>query len=204
MPPFARRFRRGAGLLVLAGAFALAAIVIVAIMLLEGDDFAAGFTSLGVAIVLTIGSGIVASIALPRSRALRQAIAANPDGVVFLSRRQPYEINDLATYVGQSQDLLDQLSDRWVVSSIDGRGMAARSVEHDSRELLVIPWGAIGYIEPVALDGEPRHGIAVDVKPFAAPLKVAVGYSAFGVLAPFGKRGVTEVIAAAESLRPVA
>ena len=35
--------------------------------------------------------------------------------------------------------------------------MAARSVEHDSRELLVIPWNAIGYIEPVGLDGEPRH-----------------------------------------------
>jgi hypothetical protein len=204
MPPFARRFRRGAGLLVLAAAIALIAIVVVAIVLLERDDFPAGFTSLGVAIALTIGSGIVASIALPRSRALHQVMGANPDGVVFLARRQPYEINDLATFVGQSQELLDQLSDRWVVASIDRRGMSAWSVEPDSRELLIMPWEAIGYIDPVALDGEPRHGIAVDVKPFAAPLKVAVGYAAFGVLAPFGRRGTSDVIAASEAQRPLA
>lgn len=203
MPPFARRFRRAAGLLVLAGVVALIAIVVIAIVLLARDDHAAGFTCLGVAVAMTIGAGIVASTALPRSRALRQVMAANPDGVVFLGRRQPYEINDLATYVGRSQELLDHLSDRWVVASIDDRGMAAWSVEHDARELLVIPWAAIGYIEPVALDGEPRHGIAVDVKPFESPLKVAVGYAAFGVLAPFGRRGTAEVITASEAQRPV-
>jgi hypothetical protein len=202
MPPFARRFRSRAGVLVLVGVLALTGIVAVAIVLLSRDDFAAGFTCLGLAIAMTISSGVVASIALPRSRALRQVTAANPDGVVFLARRQPSPISDLATFVAQSPELLEQLSDRWVVASVDGRGMAAWSVERDSRELVVVPWDVIGYIEPVDLEGDPRNGVAVDVKPFPTPLQVAVGYAAFGVLARFGRRGVTEVIAAAESQRP--
>jgi hypothetical protein len=202
MRPFARRFRLRAGLIVLSAVVALIAIVALAIVLLSRDDYAAGFTCLGGAIAVVVGAGALAAIALPRSRALRQVSAANPEGAVFLGRRQPSPVSDLVTFVGGSQELLAQVSDRWVVSSIDARGMAAWSVEPVSRELLLIPWAAIGYVERVDLEGDPRHGIAVDVKPFPTPLVVAVGYAAFGVLAPFRRRGVLEVIAATEALRP--
>jgi hypothetical protein len=65
-----------------------------------------------------------------------------------------------------------------------------------------MPWDAIGYIEQVALEGEPRHGVAVDVKPFPTPLLAAVGYAAFGILAPFSRTGLAEVISTANGLRP--
>ena len=93
------------------------------------------------------GVGAVAAAALPRSRALRQVTAANPHGAVFLAKRQPYEISDLATFVGQAQDILDQVADRWVVASVDDRGISAWSIEPTSHELLLMPWEAIGYIE---------------------------------------------------------
>jgi len=202
MPPFARRFRRRAGVAVLAAAVALVAIVAFGIVLLSQGDFAAGFTCLGVAIALPIGGGALAAATLPRSRALRQVSAANPDGVVFLGRRQPSVVSDLATFVGGSPELLAQVSDRWVVASIDERGMAAWSVEPRSRELLLMPWNVIGSVDVVPIEGDPRFGVAVDVKPFPTPLLVAVGYSAFGVLAPFGRSAVAEVVAASNALRP--
>ena len=202
MPPFVRRFRRRAAVLVLIGALVLVGLVVVGIVLLDRDEFAVGFTCLGIAIVTTVGWGAVAATALPRSRALRQVTAATPDGAVFLAKRQPYEISDLATFVGQSQEILDQVADRWVVASVDARGLSAWSVEPTSRELLLMPWEAIGYIERVPLEGDPRYGVAVDVKPFPTPLLTAVGYSAFGILAPFGRTGLAEVISTANALRP--
>ena len=200
--PFVRRFRRRAAVAVLIGALVLVALVVVGIMLLDRDEFAVGFTCLGIGVVLTIGAGAVAALALPRSRALRQVEAQNPEGAVLLARRQPHESNDLATYLGQSQELLAQVADRWVIASIDERGMAAWSVEPVARELLLIPWEQIGSIERVRLDGDPRYGVAVDVKPVPSPLLVAVGYSAFGVLGPFGRTGLAEVISTANALRP--
>jgi hypothetical protein len=202
MLPFVRRFRLRAAVLVLIGAAVLVALVVVGIVFLAHDDYAAGFTCLGIGIVLIIGAGAVAALALPRSAALRQVEAQNPDGAVFLGRRQPHESNDLATYLGQSRDLLAQVADRWVIASIDERGMAAWSVEPVARELVLIPWEQIGYIERVPLDGDPRFGVAVDVKPFPTPLLVAVGYAAFGILAPFGRTGLAEVISTANALRP--
>jgi hypothetical protein len=202
MPPFVRRFRRRAAVLVLIGAAVLVALVAVGIVFLSRDDYAVGFTCLGIAVALTVGAGAVAAAALPRSRALRQVTAANPDGAVFLAKRQPYEVSDLATFVGQAQDILDQVADRWVVASVDDRGISAWSIEPTSRELLLMPWDAIGYIEQVPLEGDPRHGVAVDVRPFPTPLLAAVGYSAYGILAPFSRTGLVEVIDTANALRP--
>ena len=125
----------------------------------------------------------------------------NPHGAVFLARRQPALVSDLATYLGADSDVYDEVSDRWVVASIDERGMTAWSVGRDSRELLLVPWEHIGSIEPTALESG-RVGIAVDVKPFPTPLVVSVGYSAFGIMAAFGRRGVAEVVALANALRP--
>ena len=69
-----------------------------------------------------------------------------------------------------------------------------------SRELLLVPWDHIGSIETTRLESG-RTGIAVDVKPFENPLIVSVGYSAFGIMAAFGRRGVTEVVELANALR---
>ena len=44
--------------------------------------------------------------------------------------------------------------------------------------------------------------IAVEVKPFPTPLLTAVGYAAFGILAPFSRAGLAEVISTANALRP--
>lgn len=203
MPPFARRFRRNAGLVVMAAVVSLIATVVSGTTLIAYGDVAAGIAALAIGVALAGAFAASAAAAMPRSRALRQVLRANPHGAVFLARRQPAVVSDLVTFVGGQSDVLDQVSDRWVVASIDDRGLSAWSVTRTSRELLLMPWTLIGSIDRTPLE-DRRPGIAVDVKPFATPLIVAVGYTAFGVLAPFLRRGVDEVITVTETLRPVA
>ena len=109
-------------------------------------------------------------------------------------------VSDLAAYLGDS-DIYDDVSDRWVVASIDHRGLAAWSVGREPRELVLMRWEELGDIERTRLEnGGP--GVAVDVKPFADPLIVAAGYAAFGVLSSFSRKGVDEVVATVNALRP--
>jgi hypothetical protein len=200
MHAFARRFRRGAAVAVFVAGVALAAIVALGVVLIAGGDRAGGLAALGVAVVFVAAAAVLVVMSHPRSRALRQVAALNPDGAVFLGRRQPSLVSDLATYVSDA-GVYDQVSDRWVVASIDGRGMSAWSVEPTSRELVLMPWEVVAAIEPIQLEnGQP--GVAVDVRPFPTPLVVSVGYAAFGILGSFGSRGVAEIVATANALRP--
>ena len=127
MHSFSRRFRRGAGLAVVAAVVAFAAIIALASVLLARADTVAGLAALGVAFAFLATAVVLVVISFPRSRALRQVRQTNPDGAVFLARRQPSVVADLATYLGDSA-IYDQVSDRWVIASIDERGMAAWSI----------------------------------------------------------------------------
>jgi hypothetical protein len=200
MPVFARRFRRTAGFLALAAVVALVVLLVTAAVLVTGPDPGTSLVAFSVGAALIAGVVVLVVTSRRRSVALRQVSLANRDGVVFLARRQPALVSDLATYLGDQQ-IYDEVSDRWVVASIDARGMTAWSVGRDARELLLVPWDQIGSIDPARLESG-RTGIAVDVKPFEDPLIVSVGYSAFGIMAAFGRRGVAEVIESANALRP--
>jgi hypothetical protein len=200
MPSFSRRFRRGAGLAVLAASVAFAAIIALGCVLISLGDPVAGLTAFGVAFAFVATAVVLVIMSHPRVRALRQVRAVNPDGAVFLARRQPSVVSDLATYLNDS-DLYDQVADRWLIASIDERGMAAWSVERQSRELVLMPWQVVASIEPIRLENG-RPGVAVDVRPFPTPLVVSVGYAAFGILASFGRRGVAEIVETANALRP--
>jgi hypothetical protein len=202
VPGFARRYRLSAGIAALLAAVAFVAILSFAGVLISHGDTAAGFVALGVAVALLGAAAGLVITSRPRAEALRQVRAINPHGAVFLARRQPAVISDLASYVDDS-DVYDQVSDRWVVASIDDRGMAAWSVEPISRELVLMPWQVVASIEPIDLENG-RPGVAVDVRPFPTPLVVSVGYVAFGIMAAFGGRGVAEIVETANALRPAA
>jgi hypothetical protein len=200
MPQFALRFRRNASLLAVVACVAPLALIAAGVFALTYSDQTAGVLAWIGAGALVAGEAVFAVRSFQRSSALQQVMLANPDGAVFLGRRQPSVVSDLAGYVSAS-DVLDQVSDRWVVASIDHRGMAAWSIGRDARELLLIPWAEIGVVEVAPLESG-RPGVAVDVRPFATPLLVSVGYSACGIMAAFGHRGVAEVVATTNALRP--
>ncbi|HTL41477.1 MAG TPA: hypothetical protein VL294_08390 [Pseudolysinimonas sp.] len=197
--PFVRRFRRRAAIVVTAGLAVVVALIVVGAVLLRSDA-GIGLMLWVFAAAMVAGAVVLVVHARPRILALRRVVEHNPDGAVLLARRQPALVSDLATYLGES-DVYDAVSDRWVVASIDDRGLAAWSVGREPRELVLMPWGELGTIELTRLEsGGP--GVAVDVKPFAEPLVVAAGYAAFGVLSSFTRRGVDEVVATVNALRP--
>jgi hypothetical protein len=200
MPSFARRFRRGAAVVALLAWLAVVVLAVAAVVLAKPDDPTLSNVAWAVAIALAALAVAQAIISRSRSVALRDVKRLNLDGAVFLARRQPALVSDLAAYVADPE-IYDQVSDRWVVASIDARGMAAWSVGRDAHELILVPWEIIGSIDEIKLESG-RPGVAVDVKPFPTPLVVAVGYAAFGVMAAFGRRGVDEVVATASALRP--
>jgi hypothetical protein len=182
------------------GGAAVACLLVVGAFLLAGPDAVAGLVLWGIAGAMLIGAAVIAVFARPRILALRQVAARNPHAAVLLARRQPAVISDLAAYLGD-RDIYDDVSDRWVVGAVDDRGLGVWSVGREPEELLVMPWDEIGYLERTRLEnGAP--GVAIDVRPFADPLVVSVGYAAFGVLGSFGRAGVDEVVAAANALRP--
>lgn len=186
--------------MVTAGLAVVVALIVVGAVLLRGSDAGVGLMLWAFAAAMVAGAVVLVLHARPRILALRRVVEHNPDGAVLLARRQPALVSDLATYLGES-DIYDAVSDRWVVASIDHRGLAAWSVGRDPRELVLMPWGELGTIERTRLEsGGP--GVAVDVKPFAEPLIVAAGYAAFGVLSSFSRRGVDEVVATVNALRP--
>jgi hypothetical protein len=182
------------------GVLAVVALVVVGAALLRAADAGVGLMLWAFAAAMVAGGVVLAVHARPRILALRRVAEHNPDGAVLLARRQPAVVSDLAAYLGDS-DVYDDVSDRWVVASIDHRGLAAWSVGREPRELLLMRWEELGYIERTRLEnGGP--GVAVDVKPFADPLIVAAGYAAFGVLSSFSGKGVDEVVATVNALRP--
>ncbi|MGN6503304.1 MAG: hypothetical protein ACTHKX_10460 [Pseudolysinimonas sp.] len=183
-----------------AGSVVVVALVVVGAVLQRGADAGVGLVLWAFAAAMVAGAVVLAVHARPRILALRRVTQHNPDGAVLLARRQPAVVSDLATYLGEN-DIYNDVSDRWVVASIDQRGLAAWSVGREPRELLLMRWDEVGYIERTRLEsGGP--GVAVDVKPFAEPLVVSAGYAAFGVLSSFSRKGVDEVIATLNALRP--
>jgi hypothetical protein len=187
---------------VTAGSVVVVALVVVGAVLQRGTDAGVGLVLWAFAAAMVAGAVVLAVHARPRILALRRVTQHNPDGAVLLARRQPAVVSDLATYLGEN-DIYNDVSDRWVVASIDQRGLAAWSVGREPRELLLMRWDEVGYIERTRLEsGGP--GVAVDVKPFAEPLVVSAGYAAFGVLSSFSRKGVDEVIATLNALRPSA
>ncbi|CAN5125928.1 hypothetical protein BH11ACT3_BH11ACT3_10730 [soil metagenome] len=200
MPSFARRFRREAAIGALLALSVVVAVVLGGFLLARPDDMTLSIVAWAVGLALAVVAGAQAIISFSRIIALRNVKRHTPDGMVFLARRQPALVSDLASYIADPE-IYDQVSDRWVVASIDARGMGAWSVGRDARELILVPWQMIGSIEPIELESG-RPGVAVDVKPYPTPLVVAVGYAAFGVMAAFGRRGVDEVVATANSVRP--
>jgi hypothetical protein len=203
MPPFVRRFRRAAAASALAAIVAAVIVVILLVVVVPMPD------ALGYVVLIVVSIALAAAVAgatigsLRRAGALKAATAQHPDGVVFLGRRQPSVVSDLAIYLG-SRGITADVADRWLVALIDDRGISALSIDKAPAELLLMPWAELGAIEVTDLESGGRGlGIAVDVRPFDTPLIVAVGYAAFGLTSSLGRTGVAEVVALANAQRPV-
>jgi hypothetical protein len=202
MRPFVRRVRRVAG--VTAAIAVLVAVVglVAVILALPRQDVT------GDLILIVVSVAVVAAVAgatigsMRRARALTRVTARHPDGLVFLARRQPSVVSDLAVYLGQ-RGISADVADRWLVALVDERGISAWSVGASPAELLLMPWSELGAIEVTDLESGGRdRGIAVDVRPFETPLIVAVGYAAFGLTLALDRAGVAEVTALTNALRP--
>ncbi len=203
MPQFVRRYRITAG--VAAGVSVVVAIVLLILVIVvvpRPDAF-------GDLILIVVAIALVAAVAgasvgsIRRERALKRVTAQHPDGLVFLARRQPSVVSDMAVYLG-ARGISADVADRWLVALVDDRGISAWSVGTSPAELLLMPWGELGSIEVCDLESGGRgRGIAVDVRPFDTPLVVAIGYAAFGLTTSLDRAGVAEVAALTNGLRPV-
>jgi hypothetical protein len=202
MPPFVRRFRIVAG--VAAGAaLVVAAIVLILVFVVVPRRDVLGDLMLVIVSVTLAGALAIATIgSWRRARALRRVTATHPDDLVFLARRQPSVISDLALYL-DARGISADVADRWLVGMVDDRGISAWSLDAEPAELLLMPWAELGAIEVTDLEsGSTGRGIAVDVRPFDTPLIVAIGYAAFGLTSSLGRDGVAEVNALTNAKRP--
>ncbi len=200
---YVRRFRLTAG--VASAAFVLVAIslVVVIVVVVPRGDATGDAVLIGVALVLVAAVALATIGSLRGARALRRITASHPSGLVFLARRQPSVVSDLAVYLG-ARGITADVADRWLVALVDDRGISAWSLDQTPAELLLMPWGELGSIEVCDLEsGGNARGIAVDVRPFDTPLIVAIGYAAFGLTSSLGRAGVAEVAECANRLRPV-
>lgn len=200
MPPFARRFRITAGAVAaMIGALTVTVIVVFAVAI-PRQYILADLALAGVAIALVVLEAVAATASIQRARGLHRVTRDNPDGLVFLARRQPAVVSDLAEYL-HSHDIDADVADRWVVVLVDHRGISAWSTGSAPVELLLMPWDELGAITVTMLESGGR-GIEVDVRPAQSPLVASIGYAAFGFTASLGRGGVAEVAAGTNALRP--
>ncbi len=201
--PFVRRFRMTAGIAAAAVLVVAVVLVILLVVVVVPREDSTSDVILIVVGVLLVGALAGASIgSWRRARALRRVAAAHPDALVFLARRQPSLVSDLAVYLS-ARGITADVADRWLVGMVDDRGISAWSFDAVPSELLLMPWTELGSIEVCDLEsGDVGRGIAVDVRPFETPLIVAIGYAAFGLTSPLGRDGVAEVAALTNGFRP--
>jgi hypothetical protein len=200
MPPFARRFRTTTGAVVALVTVLCAAVIVVVVVVLQPREPVVNLALAGVALALVALGVIATGTSVRRALALRRMTRDHPDGLVFLARRQPAVVSDLAHYL-YSHDLDVDLADRWVVALVDHRGISAWSIDRTPAEMLLMPWDELGAIEVTDLDSGDR-GVEVDVRPAQSPLVAAIGYAAFGLTASLNRAGVAEVAAGTNALRP--
>jgi hypothetical protein len=201
--PFVRRFRMAAGI----AATAVVVVVVVLVILLlvvivPREDLASDVILIVVGVLLLAALAGASIQSWLRARSLRRVSASHPDAVVFLARRQPSLVSDLAVYLA-ARGITADVADRWLVGMVDDRGISAWSLDAAPSELLLMPWSELGSIEVCDLEsGGKARGIAVDVRPFDTPLIVAIGYAAYGLTSSLGRDGVAEVAALANAKRP--
>jgi hypothetical protein len=199
---FVRRFRVTAGIAAALTVLVAVALVVVIVVVVPQRD------AMGDTILIVVSAALAAALATAtigswrRAQALRRLSASHPASLVFLARRQPSVVSDLAVYLG-ARGISADVADRWLVGLVDDRGITAWSLGRAPSELLLMPWAELGSIEVTDLEsGGKGRGIAVDVRPFDTPLIVAIGYSAFGLTSSLGRAGVAEVAALTNGLRP--
>jgi hypothetical protein len=198
------RFTRVAGIAAAAIVVVVAGVVTSIVVFIPRGDATGDAILIGVGLVLLAAVALATIGSLRRARALRIVTASHPSALVFLARRQPSPVSDLAVYLA-ARGITADVADRWLVGMVDERGVSAWSLDQTPAELLVMPWSELGTIEVTDLESGGRgRGIAVDVKPFETPLITAIGYAAFGLTSSLSRDGVAEVCRLANALRPEA
>jgi hypothetical protein len=202
MRPFVRRIRRVAGVAAASAVLVGVIALIVVVLVVPRQDVTGDLILIVVSVAVVAATAGATIGSMRRARALKRVTAQHPDGLVFLARRQPSVVSDLAVYLGQ-RGISADVADRWLVGLVDDRGISAWSLGSAPAELLLMPWSELGAIEVTDLESGGRdRGIAVDVRPFDTPLIVAVGYAAFGLTLALDRAGVAEVTALTNALRP--
>ena len=139
-----------------------------------------------------------------RASAVARVQRSHPSALVMLALREPALVPDLPTYQYRKANTA-RVPDTWVVALVDSRGISAWSGGFRPKELILIEWSEIATVTAVSftsIAGRRRFGAAVDVRPFATPMLVRVGHSAFGVEGSFDREGVLAIVDATNSQRP--
>lgn len=197
------RYRRLA-LAVAIVAISVASAIAFAFTSLLADTNTAGFAPALAVVAIWILLAVVTVRPAWHGLALRRLAKQHPEGLVFLAERQATLAPDLPAYMAAKGYTAD-VSQGWFAALVDDRGITAWSSGPTPKQLLLMPWdelGAIAALEFTTVDGRSSRGISVDVAPYATPLVVTVGFAAFGVQTTFGPRGIAEVVAATNALRP--
>jgi hypothetical protein len=200
MPAFVRRFRITAGIVAVSILVLSVAVIVVLAYAVPRRALVGDLTLAGVALALLLLEAIVAIVSVRRARALRRVTHEHPGGLVFLARRQPAVVSDLANYL-YAHDIDVDVADRWVVALVDRRGISAWSTGSAPAVLLLMAWDELGAIEVTDLESGGR-GIEVDVRPAQSPLVASIGYAAFGLTASLTREGIAEVASRTNALRP--
>jgi hypothetical protein len=184
------------------GVIATVVLLIMVAIVVPRDDIVGDLVLLAVAVLLVAMEALVVTVSVRRALALRRVTRDNPEGLVFLARRQPALVSDLAEYL-RANDITADVADRWLVALVDHRGLSAWGFGRNPQQLLLMTWSEIGYIEVTDLEsGAKDRGVAVLVQPSLEPLIVSIGYAAFGLTASVGTEGVAEIVVKTNALRP--
>jgi hypothetical protein len=202
MPSFVPRFRITAAVVASVIVLLTAAVLVVVTTTVPRTDPLGDLTLLGVGGLLVAVEAFAAITSVRRALALRRVTLDHPDGLVFLARRQPAIVSDLAEYL-RAHDITADVADRWVIALVDDRGISAWGLGSHPEQLLLMTWDEIGPIEVTDLDsGAKDRGVAVLVRPSTDPLVASIGYAAFGLTASVGRDAVAEITAKTNALRP--
>jgi hypothetical protein len=157
----------------------------------NGILVAYGFASIAILAMIVVFGVMTTRL----SRAVRTLAERHPDAVVFLARRLPPVVSDLAAYL-RAKGLDIRLGDGWHPAFADDRGIVVCSLGGDPRELFVMEWAEIGDLEMVrtaTVGGDSRWSVIVDVRPYDVPLTVDLG-EAWGVVTMALDAGDTQAV----------
>lgn len=206
-PTHTRRFRNQARTITIAALSAAGVVMIIGALAiaLSGSPRDGVVVAYGIAmaaILLLVGACTIITQRLARTlRVLRER---HPGDVVFLARRLPPIVSNLADYL-RNKGVETPVGDGWLGAVADSRGVTIYSHGADPHALVLIEWAEIGDIAMVrtpTVGGDSRWSVTVDIRPYDVPLTADLG-EAWGIVTmALGAADTSAAIDAVTARRP--